>query len=494
MEYALDLNSIEDYHLFLKIKALPRYTIQGRVASFPDEYASSLGMKPKRSKSSKFVPSSFLFDYQKDITKIAIQKRKFAIFADCGLGKTNIFLEWIKHVRGVLPKSKSILIISPLMVCRQTVQEAHDFYGVDVPIVQIASKDLPQWCKGRHGEIGITNYESITDKVRQGNIGAIVLDESSYLKSFYGKWGTRIIEIGKGLEWKLCGTGTPAPNDRIEYANHAVFLDQFPNVNSFLSTYFYNKGKTQARWELKPHALNNFYKALSHWSIFLTNPGVYGWKDNCNSLPEIITHIDDINLTDEQIDLAQRKSGNLFGYIGGIASRSTMAGIAKGGKLCESLKPDFIANMVTRFANGGESVIIWCKYNPEQDQLADMLPDAGNIDGSTPITERERIIESFKRGETKILITKPKILGFGLNLQVATRHIFSTLQDSYEEYYQAVKRSNRYGSTRPLNVHIPITDIEYPMVETVLKKASRIKYDTDKQESLFNSVGYYGIA
>jgi SNF2 family DNA or RNA helicase len=139
-----------------------------------------------------------------------------------------------------------------------------------------------------------------------------------------------------------------------------------------------------------------------------------------------------------------------------------------------------------------ESTIIWCKYTAEQDDIAKAFPGCANIDGSTPVEDRERLIDGFKSGAIRVLVTKPKILGFGLNLQVATRQVFSTLQDSYEEFYQAVKRSNRIGSTRPLNVHVPVTELERPMVETVLQKSGRVAVDTEEQERIFRK--YHGAS
>ena len=481
MRLSLDLNTVEGYRTFLKVKALPVHRFVGREAYFPDEYADRIGVERSKDKPSKYVPRPWLFDYQRDIATTAIRKRKFAVFADCGLGKTPIFLEYVRHVNAVLPKGRAILMVCPLMVVRQTIAEAKRFYGDELPIGQVTAKDMPAWTH-KGGRVGITNYEAIADGVQQGRLGALILDESSMLKSHYGKWGTRLIELGRGLEWKLAGTGTPAPNDRIEYANHAVLLDQFPTVNSFLARFFVNRGQTNERWELKPHALRPFYRALSHWCIFLTDPSVYGWKDNCGTLPPINVHIEDVDLTDDQRGQAQRASGDLFGTLGGIGSRAKIARIAKGIG-AESLKPAYVVDRVKSF--GDESRIVWCKYNPEQDELARRMPEAGNIAGDTPHEDRERIVAAFQSGEIKTIISKPKILGLGLNLQIATRQVFSTLQDSYEEYYQAVKRSNRYGSTRPLNVHIPVTDLERPMIETVLRKAKRVQADASEQEQLF---------
>jgi hypothetical protein len=309
------------------------------------------------------------------------------------------------------------------------------------------------------------------------------------LKSHYGKWGQRLIYMGRGLRWKLCLTGTPAPNDRIEYANHAVFLDHFPTVNSFLARFFVNRGETGERWELKAHALEPFYRSLSHWCIFLTNPATYGWKDNSGTIPPIQTHIHDVQMTQAQHDLVQQETGALFAAnSGGIGSRSVLSQIAKGnyrGGDVETRKPEFIRQLVSQWPE--ESTIIWCKFNQEQDAMAATFPDAGNITGDTPYAERIKIIADFKARKINKLITKTKILGFGQNLQVCTRQVFSGLQDSYEEFYQAVKRSNRVGSTKPLNVHIPITDIERPMIQTVLTKAARVQADTVEQERIFHA-------
>ena len=280
---------------------------------------------------------------------------------------------------------------------------------------------------------------------------------------------------------------------RPNFRRAAVFLDAFPTVNAFLARFFVNRGQTQERWEIKPHAIGPFYRALSHWSIFLTNPATYGWKDNAESVPPIHVHIDDVELTREQQDLAYAGNGTLFAMDpGGITSRSVLGQIAKGnhkGRKVDSLKPAHIKRLVDSWPD--ESTIIWCMYNAEQEGLEALFPDAASITGSTPLERRLDLIRDFQEGRRKVLISKPKILGFGLNLQVATRQVFSGLQDSYESFYQAVKRSNRYGSTRPLNVHIPVTDIERPMIETVLKKAKRVQEDTEVQESLFKSQSFF---
>jgi superfamily II DNA or RNA helicase len=488
----LNPNKVEDYRTFLRVKRLPRFRIVGGfVAEFPSEYAADLGLAAPGEDAERYCPVRGLFDYQRDIAALACRKKKFAVFADCGLGKTLILLEFARHCLRVLPRDRRILIVSPLMVIRQTLAEVVRFYGKGLPIEHVPANRLQAWLRGDAvsvtGAVGVTNYEALTDELEPGDLGALILDESSYLKSHYGKWGQTIIRVGKGLEYKLALTGTPAPNDRIEYANHAVFLDAFPTVNSFLARYFVNRGQTDNRWELKPHALGPFYRSLSHWCIFLTNPATYGWKDNVASIPPINVHIHDVDLTDDQHAAVYRETRTLFvDSVGGITKRSKLAQIAKGrsgGAEVQTRKPQFIRDLVDSWP--GESTIIWCLYNHEQEGLEAIFPEAASLKGDTPYPERERAVAEFKAGTRRVLISKPKVLGYGLNLQIATRQVFSGLQDSYESFYQAVKRSNRVGSTVPLNVHIPITEVERPMIETVLRKASRVQRDAEEQERIF---------
>lgn len=489
MRVVLNPKSIDDYDLFLRVKSLPRYRFEGRTAVFPDEYARRLGIESEiEATGTQYVPSPFLFDYQADIAAMAIQKERFAVFADCGLGKTLILLEFARHALAV--SSGIVMIVSPLMVIDQTLAEAHRWYGDALPIERIHCHDIQSRLNSDKPGIIITNYEALSDELECDHLTGLIPDESSMLKSHYGKWGQALIRLGRGVRWKLASTGTPAPNDRIEYANHAVFLDQHPTLNAFLARYFVNRGQTDNRWELKPHALEPFYRDLSHWSIFLSRPSVYGWKSNADPLPPIHVHIHDVPLTDEQTQLAYNHTGTLFAdRIGGITSRSVLSQIAKGshrGNDIQTRKPAFIRSLVDSWPD--ESTIIWCWYNREQEILASTFPEAHSITGATTYEDRMAMLADFKSGRTRVLISKPRILGFGLNLEIATRQVFSGLVDSYEAYYQAVKRSNRYGSTRPLHVHIPVTDLERPMIETVLHKAHRVQEDTETQERIFRRV------
>lgn len=490
MKLVLNVNSVEDYRIFVKAKSLPKFRCVGSEIEIPDEYADVLGFKTASETHHEYEPVADLFDYQEAISRLAIRKKKFAIFADCGLGKTLMIGEFIRHAAKSFP-DKRHLILSPLLVVSQTIAELKKWYGEDFPIVQVRASELASWTQSPGGAIGISNYDALKEETAQGNLGSLVADESSVMKSHYGNWAEAIIRLGDGLQWKLAATGTPAPNDRIEYANHAVFLDAFPTVNSFLARYFVNKGETQERWILKSHALGAFYREISHWCIFLTNPATYGWKDNCANIPPIHVHIHDVELTNDQRDAVYDLTGKLFlDNAGGITKRAKLSQIGKGnanGKSIESKKPAYIKSLVDSWPD--ESTIIWCRFNDEQDCMEKLFPDAASIRGDTPYDEREILIREFKSGERRVIISKPKCMGFGLNLQIATRQIFSGIDDSYESFYQAVKRSNRYGSTKPLNVHIPVTEIERPMIDNVLRKAGRVQKDTEEQERIFRQSG-----
>ena len=492
MRLRLDPNNVADYRKFVIAKGLPRFRCVGTQIEFPDEYADQLGLVRSSERRMKvYDPLPILFDYQKAITLLSIRKKKFAVFAQCGLGKDLMMKEAVKHCAAVLPQEKKILVIEPLNCIKQSLDETKRWYGDSLPIQHVKAKDLDDWLHGSGERIGMTNYEALNDETPQGKLGALLLNEGSILKTS-GVWATACIRLGAGLEYKFIYTGTPAPNDRIEYANHAVFLDMFPTVNSFLARYFVNKGQTSERWVIKPHALGRFYRDLSHWCIFLEHPETYGFKDNIGNIPPIRVHIHDIALTPDQRQVVYELTGQLFmDQLGGITKRSKLSQIGKGyhnGEKIETNKPDFILALVNSWMEE-ESTIIWCRYNAEQEDMESMFPEAASIAGKTKYEKRVELIRDFQAGKRRVMISKPSVLGYGLNLQIATRHVFSGLEDSYEEFHQAIKRSNRIGSTRPLNVHLPVTEIERPMVNNVLAKANRIDLDGLEQERQFKEQG-----
>ena len=200
MQICLDPKNIDHYRMFLAAKSLPSYRITGRQASFPDEYAGQLLGSMPEARLSPYNPISGLFDYQVDIARMAIQKRKFAVFADCGLGKTLIMTEFARHAQAHLGASRRVLIVSPLMVIPQTIEAVRQFYvgRNGLTVTQVKAAELQGWLNRTGDEIGITNYDALHDTLAPGRIGALLLDESSMLKSHYGKWGQTCLRFGAG--------------------------------------------------------------------------------------------------------------------------------------------------------------------------------------------------------------------------------------------------------------------------------------------------------
>ena len=204
-----DTGSVADYRKFLRLRTLPTYQWRGTTAFVPDEYAGLLDCGDAASVSVTANPIDGLFDYQRDIVSLAVRKQKFAVFADCGLGKTLIILEFARHAHEANGDG-NVLIVSPLMVVSQTVEEALRWYGDAMEIDVVTAAELGEWLESGGNRIGITNYEAIRDGLPHGRLKGLVLDESSMLKSHYGKWGKRLIRMGRGVPFKLCATGTPA--------------------------------------------------------------------------------------------------------------------------------------------------------------------------------------------------------------------------------------------------------------------------------------------
>jgi superfamily II DNA or RNA helicase len=424
-----------------------------------------------------------LFDYQRFIVSEAVKRQRYAIFADCGLGKTAMFLAWIKRVLPALG-DKKVLIVSPNMVVPQTRSEEIKFYGVST-IEDIRSRSVEEWVKTGASQVAVTNFEKFHSKIDlHGNVAAIVLDESSILKNGDGKTRTALIESTRGIPWKLACSATPAPNDREEYASHAAFLEYVRSNNEFYSMFFVNRDNG---WEIKPHGLEAFYQYLSTWSIFLRSPENYGFKDNLSKLPKPIFETVNLEWTTEQKECLHQLHGSA------IDKKHFLIMLSKGftkstdGKIVEVDNNKL--NTIQEILLAEEKpTVIWVTYNYEQQMIFDCLKDVYNvavISGETAEDERVKIIEDFRAGKYEVLISKPKLLGFGLNLPFVTCQIFSGLTDSYEQFYQCVRRSHRFGATESVKVYLPVTAAEKRILSNVLRKKETFEADSTKQESDF---------
>jgi len=440
-----------------------------------EDYISFLESKHLRS-----VPSGFdiedgfldrpdaknhLFDWQKVVTKWALKLGKAALFEDCGLGKTAQQLFWADAVRK--ETGKPVLILTPLAVAPQTENEA-ELFGIEnvtVPTVD-GWNNLPALNAVNDNYTLLANYEKlhlVEPYLRQGFFGGIVLDESSILKSYMGKIKRAIIDACKGIPYKLACTATPAPNDHIELGNHAEFLDVMPS-NEMLSRWFINDSAECGNYRLKGHAVKDFWAWVASWAVCISKPSDIGFDDTGYILPKlnIKTHI----ISSENCPPPE---GQLF-HVGGVSATN----IHKVGRSTVSERAKITASLVNNYDCLQEPVIVWCNTNYEADALHESIHEHDisifEIRGNDKTDAKESRIIEFSSGKITRLLTKPTIAGYGVNWQHCSKQIFMGLSFSYEDFYQAIRRSWRYGQTRPVDIHIVTTDAEMSVLQTIEHK------------------------
>lgn len=412
-------------------------------------YEEFLASKTMRVEASGFESQEafnpMLFDFQRDITKWALKKGKAAVFAGCGLGKTPIQLEWAKHV--CQETDGNVLILAPLAVSNQTQQEGRKF-GIDVTIIAEPDDIRPG--------INITNYEKL-GKFDVSEFVGVVLDESGILKSYDGKTRTQIIEAFAETPYKLACTATPSPNDYAELGNHAEFLGVMKRT-AMLATFFVHDSKPgqhhpdqkagEEKWRLKKHAVKAFWQWVASWAVMMQKPSDLGYEDNGFILPELRFH---------QVTVA---SGTTYARTIHQRQKARAANIPeKIEALKEIVKP-------------GETWIFWCGLNKESDAIKNGL-DAVEVKGSDDPEFKKSALLDFSNGLTRRLVSKPKIAGFGMNLQVCHKMAFVGLSDSFEEMYQAVRRCWRFGQTQPVDVYVLTSESEGAVVKNIEKKEKK---------------------
>jgi DNA modification methylase len=389
--------------------------------------------------------SEMLFDFQIDITRWAIRRGSAAIFADCGLGKTPMQLEWAKSV--VEHTKSPVLILAPLAVSKQTCQEGKKF-SIDVNICE-TSRDIVNG-------INITNYEKL-HKFDSIDFSGVVLDESSILKNFTGKYRNQIIERFKYTPYRLACTATPAPNDYMELGNHCEFLGVM-TISEMLSMFFVNDSSNVGNWRLKGHASKEFWKWICSWAVMLSKPSDFGYDDNGFILPKlnIYTHIVKSN---------QKPPDNqLF-----VLDANTLSERRQARKNTIKVRTEKAAKIIKESDASNDQWLIWCNLNSESKEATKVL-NAVEVTGSDDPKIKEERILGFANKNVQKLVTKSKLAGFGMNWQNCHNIIFLGLSDSYEQYYQSIRRCWRFGQEQPVNVHIIITDIERNVIKNILRK------------------------
>lgn len=410
------------YESFLKSKA-PR--------------VESIGIKPK-------AVNPILFDWQAEIVKWGVGKGRAAFFEDCGLGKTIQQIEWIKQMA-----PKCGLIVAPLGVTTQTIREAKEKLGVD-----IAYCTEPQHKKG----LWITNYDRLhrfVDSVSEYQ--AIALDESSILKSLDGKTRTLLLEKFTAIKYRSCWTATPAPNDITELCNHAEFLGVMTRKEMLAMFFIHDSAESGDKgWRLKGHAQKDFWRWVAQWAVYIRKPSDLGYPDGDFILPAL-----NINQSTLQADFIP--DGCLFPQlVNGIQGRNQAR---------RATMVDRIEEAAKIIQASGEQWVVWHGLNDEGVNLAKALgSSAVLIEGKTPDAERVSREERWRNGQASTIITKPGMFGFGLNWQHCHNVMYLGLSDSFEQWYQSIRRCWRFGQKSPVNVVIVTTDAEAAIVDNIKRK------------------------
>lgn len=377
-----------------------------------------------------------LYPFQRDIVRWALAKGRAAIFADCGLGKTAMQLVWAEQV--CRHRGGSVLILAPLAVSTQTVAEGLKF-GVEVALCETAD-DLQRG-------VNITNYEKL-EKFKGCSFSGVVLDESSILKSFTGKVRNQIIDFFSDTPFRLACTATPAPNDYMELGNHAEFLG-IMSYSEMLAMFFVHDGGQTSKWRLKGHAEDVFWQWMGSWAVVMASPADLGYEIAGYDLPPLRVHeivADGAEPVTEPMTLTQRRK----------ARKDTLA------QRCAAA-----AALVN---SSEEQWLIWCDLNDESATLTSLIEGAVEVKGSDKPKEKADRMLGFSVGLNRCLVTKPSIAGFGMNWQQCHNMIFVGLSDSYEQYYQAVRRCWRFGQKNPVDVYIVISSREGCVKENIERK------------------------
>ena len=377
-----------------------------------------------------------LYDFQKDIVRFSLMKGRSAIFADCGLGKTPMQLEWASKVAE--HTNMPVLILAPLAVASQTKREGEKFH-IHVTICE----DMDDVEEG----VNITNYEKLDHFVAK-DFSGIVLDESSILKSFSSKTRAALIDMFHQTPYKLCCTATPAPNDHMELGNHSEFLGIMTRAE-MLAMYFVHDGSRTSQWRLKGHAQDVFWQWMASWSVFLSNPRDLGYNMDGYDLPQLNLHeiiVDGDTPIMKELTLTERRQ----------ARRDSL-----------DARVQAAANLVNR---SDEQWLCWCDLNAEGNALKNAIPDSVEVAGSDTPEHKKTSMLAFADAKIRCLVTKPKIAGFGMNWQSCHNMIFVGLSDSFEAYYQAVRRCYRFGQDHEVNVYIIISAAEGCVRENIERK------------------------
>lgn len=419
-------------------------------------YADFLQQKRKSHIQSGFNPGELshgLFPFQKHVVTKALRSGKYAIFSGCGTGKTPMQLVWAEQVYNYT--KKPVLILAPLAVSGQTIQEGKKF---NIDVRRYDGSDFP---------IQISNYEQI-DNIDVSIFAGIVLDESSILKNYMGSYRNIIIDKFKHTPFKLACTATPSPNDPMELGNHAEFLDVMSS-NEMLAMYFNHDGSTIGKWRIKGHAYKIFWNWVASWSIMFQHPKDIGFNQDGYDLPKL-------NLIEKQIITGQRHEW--------IPINSTAVSATNFNQELRLTKVERLEQAAQIVNESKEQFVIWIKQNEEGEMIRKLIPDAIEVSGSDTNEYKEEMLLGFAANKFRVIVTKGKIASFGMNWQNCHNQIFASLDFSFEGLYQGIRRSWRFGQEYPVNIYIITTDTMSNVIESIKIKEKQFE---DMQQEMTNA-------
>lgn len=387
------------------------------------------------------------FDWQKDVVAWALRKGRCALFEDCGLGKTLQQLMWAGEV--VKHTGKPVMILAPLAVVQQTKEEADKFGEVAIPVRSMEE------IQGTG--VYAANYD-IAEHFDLSGFGGVVLDESSILKDFTSKTKNILTEMCRDVEYKLCCTATPSPNDYTELGNHAEFLGIMTRTE-MLATFFVHDGGNTSKWRLKGHAKQAFFSWIASWACCMTTPEDLGYSGDRYTLPplRIVEH-------EVKADHLLDSEGQTM-----LFSPATQTLSARREARRDSLEKR--VETAAEIANSSQKqFLVWCDLNAESQMLAQKISGSVEVKGADSPEHKIAAMQDFGAEKVKCLVSKPSIAGWGMNWQQCHRMIFVGLSDSFEAYYQAVRRCWRFGQKNPVTVDIVISDADGAVKANIERK------------------------
>lgn len=415
------------------------------------EYREFIGSRVRKPKSFGFKPlpiNTMAKTHQKSVLEFALNNGKTAAFLDTGLGKSFIELEFARQCAD--ETGKPSLILTPLAVAGQMVREGRKF--------NIDARQIKEQSDVGAG-IMVANYERLS-KIDPLSFGAVILDESSILKSYASRTRVALNDAFIDTPYKLAATATPSPNDHTELGNHAEFLG-IMRQQEMLSKWFINDTKTASQeWRLKGHAHDDFWGFVASWSRCATLPSDLGGDDNGYILPPIEekTHI-------VQADLMVDKTNDLLFRIPEMSATSFHAE--------KKITLKARCNLAAELATHSEPVTVWCETNEESKYLTSIIPDAVELHGGLSADEKEKILLGFADGDFRAIVCKPKLAGFGVNWQHCSHAIFASISFSYEQHYQAKRRSHRFGQSKQVKNDIVMSDTEASIWMVINEKSEK---------------------